>query len=322
MNRKKLYWILFAIVLWFSFALIAHWVLSCDFFMATNGTKNNSNSYIDYMNAFYVALGALFTGLAFFIAFINLSQQKEDLKKQNQRLSQQISLDVFTDAFGHVLDSENFREAKKYIYSNQFKEDVDTLVSLRSSIIKEVFIKKKNKFEHALKEIQATQNDKDIVSRRNDAVENEYSIQLKIIRESAEYKKTRDMLCIGDFRELKTPVRLKTQKGDEVVKTITMAYERIKYFCDRMEYLGIIHTTYNETKSSETEVKDDRFIILDYFGFDIINTFEKLKPFIYASRMTENKGNPYYQFEILYLLVSKRKDYYLNYCKDKLNSLK
>ena len=70
------------------------------------------------------------------------------------------------------------------------------------------------------------------------------------------------------------------------------------------------------------EVKDDRFIILDYFGFDIINTFEKLKPFIFASRITKNKGNPYYQYEILYMLAKKRQDDYLNGVKDKLNKLK
>ena len=130
--------------LWSIFGCIAYVVLPIDCFQKTIGEGEYAKTYVDYLNVFYVAASALFTGLAFAITFCSLytqqkelKEQKEQLQKENLYLSQQISLGVFTNAFRHILDNEKFREAKKYLYSNSFDRDVDFLVSNRCGKIQQ-----------------------------------------------------------------------------------------------------------------------------------------------------------------------------------------
>lgn len=305
------------LILWLVFGCLA--LIGVFFSLSRFNDANHTcpKSVLDYLNVSYAAAGALFTGFAFAITYLSLKHQKNELQKQNERLGKQISLDVFTDAFGHVLDSDNFREVKKYIYSNQFKEDVDTLVSMFSNSIREILLGYRKSFDQKIQELQNKYKDESI-RQKIDVAEKEYADKLIAIRKTDEYKDVKNKLSIEDFRKIKSPIRHKKGKNDkngETVKYTSASYERIKYFCDRMEYLGIIHFTYNDSFVHETSTQNDRFLIINYFGSDIISTYEILKTFIQTSQKEENKGNKYYNFTRLYNLAKERQNDYIETMK-------
>lgn len=318
------------LILWLLFGCIALIGVFFSFSRFTDANEGSPKSVFDYLNASYAAAGALFTGFAFVITYLSLKHQKDELQKQNARLEKQISIDVFSDAFGHVLDVDKFREAKKFIYSNQFREAVDELVSSRSQKIKQLIHAKQTDFEEKKKHINQSDDNEESKKSRIAAEIISHNEALREIRISDEYKATERQFCIEDFKRIKLPTTSNdgengAENNDKVSKSNkddvsdASAYSMIIYFCDRMEYLGFIHYTYNN--SGKDKCKNDANLILDYFGYDIINTFGKLKPFVHANREESNSGNPYYHFEFLYLLAIKRKKDYLKECEDELTRL-
>lgn len=310
------------LALWLLFGCLAVMGLLFSLSKFTDANETDSKSILDYLNVSYVAAGALFTGFAFVITYLSLKQQSTELKNQNERLEKQISIDVFSDAFGHVLDVDRFREAKKYIYSNQFREAVDELVSSRSQNIKQLIHAENAELEEKKRHINQSNDDEESKKTRMAGVIINHNDALRRIRTSDEYKATEKQFCIEDFKRIKIRT---TSSNENAVETKpntdtvndAYAYEMTNYFCDRMEYLGFIHYTYKE-KGEEIE---NHNLILDYFGYDIIATFKKLKPFIYANRQEKNSGNPYYYFEFLYLLAIQRKTEYIKECENKLKEL-
>lgn len=323
-TKKYLFLILLIllIILWICFGYVAFKEISNPELQCTNNSDKVPKAILDYLNTSYVAAGALFTGFAFVITYSSLRHQKEELQNQNRRLAQQISIDIFSDAFGHVLDVDRFREAKKYIYSNQFKEAVDELVSRKSPSIKYLINKANAEFEEKKDSIRNCDN-KDNIDEKISIERKGHNNILLGIRKSYDYNSTMENLCIDDFKEIKSPVIYTNDKENESypdkdkTKDVS-AYQMILYFCDRMEYLGVIYNTY----SNSTE-KDNinRNLILDYFGFDIIHAFEILRPFIFANRKENNKGNPYYKFELLYLFAVNRRNEYIQECETELKKL-
>ena len=183
---KKECILLVVVILWASFGFLAYDALPVDVFQKYNGNNRNPKVYIDYLNVFYVAASALFTGLAFAITFCSLDtqqkelkEQKEQLQKENLYLSQQISLGVFTNAFRHVLDNEKFREAKKYLYSNSFDKDVDILVSNRCGKIQQAIDDNATNYKKLNEETNTT-----IFSQ----LEKQYQENLERIRKNDDYK--------------------------------------------------------------------------------------------------------------------------------------
>ena len=312
------------LVLWLLFGCLAVMGMLFSLSKYTDANEADSKSILDYLNVSYVAAGALFTGFAFVITYLSLKQQSTELKNQNERLEKQISIDVFSDAFGHVLDVDKFREAKKFIYSNQFREAVDELVSSRSQNIKQLIHAENAELEEKKQHINQSNDDEESKKIRTAGVIINHNDALRRIRTSDEYKATEKQFCIEDFKRIS--IRTTTSNEKEVVTkpnkdsvNDASAYEMINYFCDRMEYLGFIHYTHKE-KGEEKE-KENYNLILDYFGYDIIATFKKLKPFIYANRQEKNSGNPYYHFEFLYLLAIQRKTEYIKECENELKEL-
>lgn len=290
--------------LWSIFGCIAYVVLPIDCFQKTIGEGEYAKTYVDYLNVFYVAASALFTGLAFAITFCSLytqqkelKEQKEQLQKGNLYLSQQISLGVFTNAFRHVLDNEKFREAKKYLYSNSFYRDVDFLVSNRCSKIQQAIDDNATNYKKLDEETNTT-----IFS----PLEKQYQENLEKIRGTNDYKNVLKELTIENFRDVKTPIVINGK-----VSYTSASYERIKYVCDRMEYLGKIHFTYFNKNNSENELTGN-YLIVDYFGYDIIRSYEKLKQFI--ENVQKGKGgNPYFNFTYLYnCAIDRQKEYKAN----------
>lgn len=288
--------------LWSIFGCIAYVVLPIDCFQKTIGEGEYAKTYVDYLNVFYVAASALFTGLAFAITFCSLytqqkelKEQKEQLQKENLYLSQQISLGVFTNAFRHVLDNEKFREAKKYLYSNSFDKDVDILVSNRCGKIQQAIDDNATNYKKLNEETNTT-----IFSQ----LEKQYQENLERIRKNDDYKIVLKELTIENFREIKTPILINGK-----VSYTNASYERIKYVCDRMEYLGKIQFTYFNKNTSENELTD-KYLIVDYFGYDIIKSYEKLQSFI--ANMQEGKsGNQYFNFTYLYNCAVIREEGYI-----------
>lgn len=299
---KKECILLVVVILWASFGFLAYDALPVDVFQKYNGNNRNPKVYIDYLNVFYVAASALFTGLAFAITFCSLDtqqkelkEQKEQLQKENLYLSQQISLGVFTNAFRHVLDNEKFREAKKYLYSNSFDKDVDILVSNRCGKIQQAIDDNATNYKKLNEETNTT-----IFSQ----LEKQYQENLERIRKNDDYKIVLKELTIENFREIKTPILINGK-----VSYTNASYERIKYVCDRMEYLGKIQFTYFNKNNSENELTD-KYLIVDYFGSDIIKSYEKLQSFI--ANMQEGKtGNQYFNFTYLYNCAVIRKEGYI-----------
>lgn len=288
--------------LWSIFGCIAYVVLPIDCFQKTIGEGEYAKTYVDYLNVFYVAASALFTGLAFAITFCSLytqqkelKEQKEQLQKENLYLSQQISLGVFTNAFRHVLDNEKFREAKKYLYSNSFDRDVDFLVSNRCSKIQQAIDDNATNYKKLDEETNTT-----IFS----PLEKQYQENLEKIRGTNDYENVLKELTIENFRDVKTPIVINGK-----VSYTSASYERIKYVCDRMEYLGKVHFTYFNKNNSENELTGN-YLIVDYFGYDIIHSYEKLKSFI-ANMQDGKNGNPYFNFIYLYNCAKNRKDDYM-----------
>lgn len=308
------------LVLWLLFGCLAVMGMLFSLSKYTDANKTDPKSILDYLNVSYVAAGALFTGFAFVITYLSLKQQSTELKNQNERLEKQISIDVFSDAFGRVLDVDKFREAKKFIYSNQFREAVDELVSLRSQKIKQLIHAENAELEEKKQHINQSGDDEESKKVRIAGVIINHNNALRQIRNSDEYRATEKQFCIEEFKRIN--IRTTTSDEKEVVTkpnkdsvNDASAYEMINYFCDRMEYLGFIHYTY------KMEGEENYNLILDYFGYDIIATFNKLKPFIYANRQEKNSGNPYYHFEFLYLLAIQRKPEYIKECENELKEL-
>lgn len=321
---------LILLVLWLLFGCLALIGVFFSLSRFTDANEGSPKSVFDYLNASYAAAGALFTGFAFAITYLSLKHQKDELQKQNERLEKQISIDVFSDAFGHVLDVDKFREAKKYIYSNQFREAVDELVSSRSQNIKQLIHAEQSDLEEKKQHINQSADDEESKKNRMAGEIINHNNALWKIRISDEYKATERQFCVEDFKRIILSTTPTNEKGDtshEKKNTSNQndasindasAYGMIVYLCDRMEYLGFIHYTYN---SKEEKGEKELNLILDYFGYDIINTFEKLRPFIHANREEKNSGNPYYHFEFLYLLASQRKTNYLQECENELKRL-
>ena len=297
------------LILWLLFGCIALIGVFFSFSRFTDANEGSPKSVFDYLNASYAAAGALFTGFAFVITYLSLKHQKDELQKQNARLEKQISIDVF---------------------SNQFREAVDELVSSRSQKIKQLIHAKQTDFEEKKKHINQSDDNEESKKSRIAAEIISHNEALREIRISDEYKATERQFCIEDFKRIKLPTTSndgenRAENNDKVSKSNkddvsdASAYSMIIYFYDRMEYLGFIHYTYNN--SGKDKCKNDANLILDYFGYDIINTFGKLKPFVHANREESNSGNPYYHFEFLYLLAIKRKKDYIKECEDELTRI-
>lgn len=320
MNKKTiivfLVVILLCVVVWIALGIIVHdYVLPYDYFHVNDGTSDNSNNYLDYLNVTYVAVGAMCTGLAFAITLYGLYIQNKELHKQNRHLSQKLTLNVFTDAFGHVLDNERFREAQQYIHSSQFPQDVDTLVAKRSPFIKELLQEAREKYN-----IPESPNYSEIESVKVEMTDNEilYKKRLAEIRSMDEYKKIKRNICIEDFREILSISKKTSQENSSSNVIVSCkSYERIRYFCDRMDYLGIVYHTYKETVKNEKNNAEDENLIVNYFGYNITSSYCLLKPFIESSQSQEG-GNHYYNFSYLNKETKEKYSKYIAKIKNEL----
>lgn len=206
-------------------------------------------SIIKLWSVSFSAATALFTGIAFAVAFYSLYKQKEslieqqeNLKKQQKSLNEQqkalikqINLRVFTDSMGLLMNNVKFNNCQAYIYSNNFLDDIKKVRGLLKL------------------------NEHDPVSL------NDFNNACKYISDEKERKKLYD------------------------------SGENIKYFCNRMEFLGLV-------VSKEEAAKD---LILSYYRYTIKETYEKLNSIIKETRKHKDYSYLYGYYTELYNTINK-----------------
>ena len=96
------------IILWLGFGIVPFFV------------QDISDSTTELLGVSYTAATALFTGIAFAVAYYSLYKQQENIKEQQKSLSKQIDLSVlsvFMDTMKYVTNSQSFKQCQNYILS-------------------------------------------------------------------------------------------------------------------------------------------------------------------------------------------------------------
>ena len=242
-NKKSLNTILaIIIIVWLVFLIVPFIVYFLDSNLST----------IKLLGVSFSAATALFTGIAFAVAFHSLSKQQESLIKQQENLElqqesldmqqktliKQIDLSVFIDSIGLLMNNWKFNNCQDYIYSNNFLDD----------------IKKVRKILNMDDDCPVSLND--------------YRSACKIFSGSKDVDESKK-------------------------KSFSDSYEKIKYFCNRMEFLGVV-------VSKEEAAKE---LILSYYKITIKDTYNRLSSLIEATRNNKDSANLYGYYTELYNTV-------------------
>lgn len=127
---------------------------------------------------------------------------------------------------------------------------------------------------------------------------NKYDEDLEIVRQVLK-KTPGSQVSLNDFRNILdndyrgnngTPI------GPDDEKKLREAYDKIRFFCMRMEYLGVL-----------SEENAAASLILDYFGYAIKTTYEKLEPLIKKTRMDQATPELYKHYTQLYDIATNNK---------------
>lgn len=225
------------VILWFVFGIIP--------FLE----PNISVKIVNLLSVSFSAATALFTGIAFVVAFGTLIKQHEsianqqrNLEVQQESLVQQTNLTVFSvfiDSMKIVTNSKSFKQCQDYILSDNFLNDKEFIIEK---------LKKPKDYEISLEE---------------------YSIVLDA--------PNNDDKRIEDLRESR---------------------DKIKTFCMRMEFMGIMVSRLNE-KTAEN-------LMIDLYGHTIKKTYKRLGPIITKNDDNKSSKNMYPNYTHLFNLAKDR----------------
>ena len=101
-----------------------------------------------------------------------------------------------------------------------------------------------------------------------------------------------------DFEEIvvkdhiKDGLNISEEEKKETKERLRKSYNKIEYFCERMEYLGIL-----------SEDKTVRWLIIKYYKPTIIKSYERLRNLIVKTREDRNMNDLYEHFSRLYNLA-------------------
>jgi len=128
-----------------------------------------------------------------------------------------------------------------------------------------------------------------------------------------EEQKGKGNVLIDDFKKLKMDDQSEEQKEIQCTpkkkRTNRKKFdELILYFCNKMEYIGII---------VKNKYIDET--ILDYFGKTIIQSHEKLKPLLEAERTLKNDNTIFFHFSFLNDLAKEREPIFKAECQKYLD---
>lgn len=233
-NKKSLNTILtIIIIVWLVFLIVPFIVHSFD----------TSISTFNLLDISFSAATALFTGIAFAVAFHSLYKQQENLKDQQASLSKQIELSVlsvFMDTLKYVTNSQSFKQCQNYILSEDFFHDREIIrVQLNRSMGEEITLD--------------------------------------------DYSKVLDQKDCNVSLKEEDVVRLRQNR------------DKIKNFCMRMEYIGIVVLN-SKDKTAEK-------MLLDLYGHIIKKTYENRLNTIIKKDQSEES---YMHYIKLYDLVEER----------------
>lgn len=109
-----------------------------------------------------------------------------------------------------------------------------------------------------------------------------------------------DNVGLEDFRKIlydNNPTESKKSAiNNEMRERLRISYNKIRYLCSRMEYLGVL--------SMEPGVYT---LILAYYGYTITKTYERLTLFIEKTRKNSNSNELYIHYTQLYTLAKESK---------------
>ena len=95
---------------------------------------------------------------------------------------------------------------------------------------------------------------------------------------------------LNDFRDIiRSLDSLIPLVDKETKERLCKSYEKIIYFCSRMEYLGFMY----ENKAAVS-------LILDYYGHTIVESYNILKPLLESDRKDDNTEEMYVHYTRLY----------------------
>ncbi|MBP5496134.1 MAG: hypothetical protein J6X98_03085 [Bacteroidales bacterium] len=106
---------------------------------------------------------------------------------------------------------------------------------------------------------------------------------------------SKEKISLVGFKEIVINDRIKDgltiseEEKKETKERLRKSYKKIEYFCERMEYLGIL-----------SEDKSIRPLILDYYGQTIIKSYERLYHLIIKTREDRNAEDLYVHYTRLY----------------------
>ena len=108
---------------------------------------------------------------------------------------------------------------------------------------------------------------------------------------------------LDDFEEIvvkdhiKDGLDIPEEEKKETKERLRKSYKKIEYFCERMEYLGIL--------SEDNSVRE---LIIKYYKPTIIKSYDRLRHLIIKTRDDRNMEDLYEHFSQLYNLAKKSKN--------------
>lgn len=222
--------VLIILILWLGFGIVPFFV------------PDISDSTVKLLGTSFTAATALFTGIAFVVAFCSLSKQQKNIREQQENLSKQIELNVlsvFMDTMKYVTNSQSFKQCQNYILSEDFFHDRETI-----------------------------------------------RIQLN--------KSMGEDVTLEDYSKVLDQKDCKVSITDDEIKQLRQNRDKIKNFCMRMEYVGIVVLNSND-KTAER-------MLLDLYGHIIKKTYEKRLSTLINKGQIEDSYTYYIQ---LYNLVKE-----------------
>lgn len=120
-DEKERKWIIIILFITSFFLWILAWFVP--YFVQFDNHKRDEYCML------FTALSALFTGIAFGVAYYSIFKQQKKLQKQIEIQTTQLRLNVFTDSMKLVMDNPRFIACKNYILSNGgYSNDMSALM--------------------------------------------------------------------------------------------------------------------------------------------------------------------------------------------------
>lgn len=114
--KSKIKW-----TFWVCIVTIVLWIFS---WIAPAFIPSPTDDTLHFYNVLFTAATALFTGIAFVVAYFSISKQQELLQNQQNAILAQTRLTVLSETMRLVMDSDRFIKSRKYILSLNYYNDI------------------------------------------------------------------------------------------------------------------------------------------------------------------------------------------------------